>query len=318
MDRNKILAPASPGREKINKFEGNRSSSLLPIRLEKVMKGPDSRDKKNMPENCYRWNSTEYAKHSSEQFKWAQELAAKLHLLGNEAVLDIGCGDGRATLAIAGRVPQGHVLGIDNSESMIALARQRLSETTGRNVSFRLMDATSLTFKNRFDIVFSNAALHWIKNHLPVLEGIKKSLRDSGRLLIQMGGKGNADDLIQVLENALQSERWQAYFQDFTFPYGFYGPEEYEQWLKQVGFRPQRLEFVHKIMKQKGIEGLAGWIRTTWLPYTERIPEHLKETFISEVVDAYVKAFPLDDAGYVHIRMIRLEVEAVKDLPQTV
>lgn len=63
-------------------------------------------------------------------------------------------------------------------------------------------------------------------------------------------------------------------------------------------------------MIQKGKEGLAAWIRTTWLPYTQRVPEELREEFIEELVDKYVENHPLDDEGYVHVPMMRLEVEA--------
>jgi trans-aconitate methyltransferase len=65
-------------------------------------------------------------------------------------------------------------------------------------------------------------------------------------------------------------------------------------------------------MTQNGKDGLCGWIRTTWLPYSERIPEPARERFISELADAYLREFPLDGAGLVHVRMVRLEIEAFK------
>ena len=55
----------------------------------------------------YQWNAADYAQHSSQQFKWACELTEKLHLHGDETVLDIGCGDGKVTAAIAARLPKG-------------------------------------------------------------------------------------------------------------------------------------------------------------------------------------------------------------------
>ena len=63
----------------------------------------------------YHWDPNEYSRHSAEQAVWGRELIAKLNLLGNERVLDIGCGDGKLTAAIASRLPQGSVLGIDSS-----------------------------------------------------------------------------------------------------------------------------------------------------------------------------------------------------------
>ena len=75
-----------------------------------------------MSERKYQWDAADYAQHSSEQFKWACELIEKLHLRGDETVLDIGCGDGKATAAIATQLPEGRVIGIDNSPEMVALA----------------------------------------------------------------------------------------------------------------------------------------------------------------------------------------------------
>ena len=68
------------------------------------------------------WDAHDYVAHSAAQQVWARELIAKLQLRGDEAVLDIGCGDGRATVLIAERLPDGSVLGVDKSPSMIALA----------------------------------------------------------------------------------------------------------------------------------------------------------------------------------------------------
>ncbi len=265
-----------------------------------------------MTEKRYAWDSEEYVKHSGVQYAWALELIEKLTLAGNESVLDIGCGDGRVTLTLAAQLPQGEVLGIDSSQRMIARAQKRLSESTCRNAAFAVADATVLLFDNRFDVVFSNAALHWVRNHRAVLEGIEKSLKPGGRLLLQMGGRGNARDLIDVIDTVVKRKKWRTYFGGFSFPYGFYGVQQYGEWLAEAGLQPIRVALIGKTMKQKEKAGLAGWIRTTWLPYTQRVPEELRETFITEVVDAYVNGYPPDSEGFVRVDMIRLEVEALK------
>ncbi|HZL65322.1 MAG TPA: methyltransferase domain-containing protein [Thermoleophilia bacterium] len=71
------------------------------------------------------WDARDYAAHSCAQLGWARELIEKLRLRGDEDVLDIGCGDGRATALIAERLPRGSVLGVGNSASMIALAEEQ-------------------------------------------------------------------------------------------------------------------------------------------------------------------------------------------------
>ena len=125
-----------------------------------------------------------------------------------------------------------------------------------------------------------------------------------------MGGKGNAQDILSILKWLLREERWRKFFVNFSFPYGFYAPEEYEVWLREAKLKPERVELLPKDMRLQGKEGLAGWIRTTWLPYTERLPAELTDRFIEEIVNAYLEEHHVDGADTVHVRMVRLEVEA--------
>jgi trans-aconitate methyltransferase len=148
-------------------------------------------------------------------------------------------------------------------------------------------------------------------DHINVLQGIKKSLKHRGRILLQMGGRGNASELFKVLDSMLAKDRWGKYFRNFSFPYGFYGVDDYRMWLKQEGLKEKRIELIPKDMTQKGKDGLASWIRTTWLPYTQRVPEALQDDFIQEIVDRYTEKFSPDSEGIIHVSMMRLEVEAV-------
>lgn len=263
-------------------------------------------------EKNYHWDAEEYAKHSSAQQIWARELIAKLHLDGNESILDIGCGDGKVTAEIAAQLVEGDVIGVDSSPDMIELARKNFPQNKYPNLSFELVDANHLPYVEQFDIVFSNAALHWIKDHRFVISGIQNSLKSKGRVFLQMGGKGNAESLISLLGAIITEKEWNCYFADFEFPYGFYTPEEYVQWLKEANLVPKRVELIPKDMSYEAKSGLAGWLRTTWLPYTDRVPGHRREEFISRLVDSYVEQFPLDSEGCLHVDMVRLEVEAEK------
>jgi trans-aconitate 2-methyltransferase len=263
------------------------------------------------PKN-YVWNADDYAKHSSSQYAWAKELIPKLKLSGNETLLDIGCGDGKVTAALAKCLPCGCVVGVDSSEDMINLARQTFPRGAYPNLSFQRMDARQLTFHGVFDRVFSNATLHWVVDHKSVLQGVQRSLKSGGRLLFQMGGKGNAQEVLSVLDELFLREPWKKFFVGFGFPYGFYTPEEYTAWLLEAKLKPERAELLLKDMQLAGREGLAGWIRTTWLPYTERVPAELRERFIEEIVGTYLERHPLDGAGVAHVCMVRLEVEASK------
>jgi trans-aconitate 2-methyltransferase len=258
----------------------------------------------------YSWNAEDYVRHSSVQLGWGRELISKLDLQGYEAVLDIGCGDGRITAAIAEHLPDGEILGVDSSADMLDLAREEFPWAEYPNLSFQQRDAEELTVEAEFDVIFSNAALHWVQDHGPVLTGISRALNLGGRILLQMAGKGNAASLLTVLDKLIVAEEWQQYFADFTFPYGFYGPELYKIWLKEAGLHPERVELIAKDMSYPERAGLEGWLRTTWLPYTERVPVERREVFITEIVDRYLAEYPADSKGHVHVGMMRLEVEA--------
>lgn len=260
-----------------------------------------------------KWNPEAYEKSSSAQKKWAEELISKIRIRGNERVLDIGSGDGKITAQLASLVPKGSVVGIDNSIEMINFARKRFPPSSWPNLSFQYGDASDLRYANEFDLVVSFACLHWILDHGPVLDGIKHSLKPGGRLFLQFGGAGNADDVLMVAGKTISEDRWTKYFKDFTFPYGFFGPEKYKAWLDKAGLRAARVELVPKDMVQPGTGGLASWMESTWLPYIERVPAGLQRDFIDEIVERYVATHPLDGDGQVHVKMVRLEVEAEKD-----
>ena len=260
----------------------------------------------------YRWDAEEYRTSSSNQKKWALELLPKLDLKGSERVLDIGCGDGEITAAIAQRVPRGSAVGIDSSRDMVDLAVMRYPPERYPNISFVLKDAREIDFDEEFDAVFSNACLHWVIDHRPVLAGIRRCLKPSGRLLLQMGGKGNAATVLRAIDAVIKVPQWTEYFEGFAFPYAFYGPDDYRPWLASFGFRARRVELLPKDMVHEGPEAFAAWLRTTWLPYTQRVPELLREELIREIVAAHARIRPPDADGSIHFTMARLEVEAEK------
>lgn len=258
----------------------------------------------------YTWNAADYAQHSRSQFDWAQELIAKLGLGGGEALLDLGCGDGRVTATLAARLPAGRVVGVDRSLAMLALARQRFPPAQLPHLHFAQMDAAQLGFAGCFDVVFSNAVLHWVPDHRAVLAGVRRSLRPGGRLLFQMGGRGNGAGILATLARVIEREPWRPYFAGFDFPYAFYAPDNYAAWVPQAELQLVRAELLPKDMAHESPAALAGWIRTTWLPYTERVPAAQRDQLIAEIVDTYLTTHPPAADGNIHVAMVRLEVEA--------
>jgi len=257
-----------------------------------------------------KWDPAEYAANSSVQQAWARELIDRLKLRGDEHVLDVGCGDGKITAEIARAVPKGSVTGMDASPPMIEFAKKTFPPGKFGNLRFRCMDARHIRFERRFDLLFSNAALHWVDDHQTFLRGASAVLNPGGRLVVSCGGKGNAQDVFLALRPEMRLKRWRGFFRKIPTPYFFYAPSDYEKWLPKAGFEVQRVKLVPKDAVYPGAKAFATWLRTTWLPYVQRVPENLREEFITEIVQRYLAKHPVDADGKVHVKMVRLEIEA--------
>ena len=209
-------------------------------------------------------------------------------------------------------MPRGAVTGADASAEMIAFARQQFPATEISNLKFEIADAREIRFPKPFDLVFSNAALHWVDDHEKILRGAASVLKSGGRLVVSCGGKGNAHDVFLALRPEMRLKRWRGFFRRMPMPYFFYSPGDYEKWLPKHGFIINALKLAPKDATYQGAEGLATWLRTTWLPFVQRVPENLREEFIAAVTQRYVAKHPPDAEGKVHVRMVRLEIEAAK------
>ena len=257
-----------------------------------------------------KWNPADYAAHSTVQQSWARELIARLSLRGDEHILDVGCGDGKVTAEITQAVPRGSVVGIDASPQMVEFARKAFPQGKNSNLAFRVMDARKIKFARQFDLLFSNAALHWVDDHEAILHGAASVLKPGGRLVVSCGGRGNAHDVFLALRPEMRLKRWRGFFRQLETPYFFYSPADYEKWLPRAGFKTRRVKLAPKDAVYPGRDGLAAWLRTTWRPYTQRVPEVLREEFIAAVAGRYLAKHPPDAAGRVHVRMMRLEIDA--------
>jgi trans-aconitate 2-methyltransferase len=274
-----------------------------------------------------KWNAADYAANSVVQQTWARELIARLKLRGDEHILDVGCGDGKVTAEIARAVPRGFVTGIDASAEMIGFARKAFPPSQISNLKFQICDARRIGGRDAksqsgdagvaatriFDLIFSNAALHWVDDHPSILRGMAAVSKPGGRLIVSCGGKSNAQDVFVALRPEMRLKRWREFFRRIPKPYFFYSPADYERWLPKFGFKINTLKLAPKDATYAGADGFAAWLRTTWLPYVQRVPEDQREEFIAAVTQRYVAKHPQDAAGQVHIRMVRLEIDAIKN-----
>lgn len=258
------------------------------------------------------WDPADYAAHSASQLAWARELLARLRLRGDERILDVGCGDGKVTAELARAVPRGRVTGVDRSRAMIRFARAHYPPQRHPNLRFAIMDARRLRTRRPYDIVFSNAALHWVDDPQAFLRGAARCLIGGGWLVVSCGGRGNAQEMFLAVRATIRHRSWRGFFRGLRRPYHLRGPEDYERWLPRFGFEPVLLRLTPRQAVFADRAALEGWFRTTWLPYTQRVPQSRRSEFIAAVCDHYLASHPPDGAGRVSVGMVRLEIEAIK------
>jgi len=197
------------------------------------------------------WNAAGYAANAHFVPALGQPVLELLQARPGERILDLGCGDGALTEKLVALGAQ--VVGIDSSADMIAAARQR-----GLNV--RMMDARSLTFDNEFDAVFSNAALHWIKDDpdAPV-GGAFRALKAGGRFVGELGGHACVGAITVALVAVL--ERRGIRDAALWVPWYFPTVDEYETRLRRAGFVPQSVQLVPR-PRRSNAECADGWKRS--------------------------------------------------------
>lgn len=147
------------------------------------------------------WDPAQYNRFAAEREQPFWDLAALLAPTTDADVVDLGCGDGRLTAALAAHLGASVTLGIDTSEAMLAAAAAH----AGSGVSFERGDIARWCDPGGHDVVFSNAALQWVPDHPSVLARWVASLRPGGQLAVQM--PANGDHPSHTVARALAEER---------------------------------------------------------------------------------------------------------------
>jgi trans-aconitate 2-methyltransferase len=232
------------------------------------------------------WNAQQYDRLSALQDTMAAEVLSVLTLKGNERVLDIGCGNGKTTAAIAERVPQGSVLGVDASADMVAFAKEQW--TAGHpNLQFAVADARHLPFKREFDLVISFNALHWISDQELPLQGIHQALKSEGKAQLRMVIKGERTCIEDVIDDTRKSPRWAGYFNGFRDPFLHITPEQYAALAEQQGFRVLSIRTSDKAWDFGSRDAFLARMKVTMIEWIQHVPEADRVAFITDVLDRY-------------------------------
>jgi len=235
---------------------------------------------------AYEFDGKLYEKASIFQQEWGNKLISELNLKGNEDILDLGCGNGLLTEKLAKLVPNGNVIGVDASEGMIKVAKEKEEN----NLKFLLMDINQIDLNRQFDFIFSNATLHWIKNHKQLWTNIYKLLNPNGFVRFNFAADGNNSNLIKVIKETIVFEEYKKYFSEFQWPWYMPSVDEYENNLKDFAFSELNVwsENADRFFPDK--EAVIGWVnQPNIVPFLENIPEDKKELFREIVIEQMIK-----------------------------
>ncbi len=242
------------------------------------------------------WNAEQYGIVGAFVHKLAGGVVEWLAPQSGEQILDLGCGDGQLTtrLAATGAV----VTGVDASPSMIAAAKTRgINAITGNAEALPFPDAT-------FDAVFSNAALHWVRNHDAMMTEVHRVLRPGGRFVAEMGGHGNVAAILVALMAVLSRHG----YADAESGINYYPtPQSYRSRLERHGFTVERIELIPR-PTPLGEGGMAAWLRTFRSGVLSTLPQALQETVVEETCALLAPVLRDEDGNwttdYVRLRFI--------------
>ncbi len=250
-----------------------------------------------------RWDSSLYDDRHSFVWKKVGDLIDLLDPQAGERILDLGCGTGHLTAKIAERGAE--VMGLDGSASMIAQARQNYPK-----LRFTLADARTFHFNEPFDAVFSNAALHWIPEAGSVIERLRDSLKPGGRLVLEMGAKGNIARIVNALMAALAEAGYPA-----RNPWYFPSAAEYATLLEQQKFEIEALWTIERWNKLEHPEkGLREWLEMFAGAFLEEVPGHGRRRIVDEVESRLRPTLWRDGTWWADYRRLRI-VARLRSLP---
>lgn len=242
------------------------------------------------------WNAEGYARHARFVTDLGQTVLELLAPEPGERILDVGCGDGVLTAKIARAGCT--VVGVDSSPELAAAARRLGLEVLET-------DAAAMRFDGEFDAVFSNAALHWMKDADAVLARIARALRRGGRFVAEMGGAG----CVKTIQTALAEELdRRGYDGRAAVPWYFPSVEDYGARLAAAGFE---VAYIALIPRPTALPDMLGWLTTFSGSFTALLPQEERAEYL-ECVRERLRPRLCDSSGTWIADYVRLRFRAYR------
>lgn len=258
------------------------------------------------------WQGQAYQENALAQAGWAERFFFdKYSFTGSELILDIGSGDGNLTAKLAQNITSGHVIGIDNSRSMVQTATRSYKRVP--NLRFIQTSAQDLEFYDNnpevFDLVVSFSTLHWVSEQSDVLQGMHAALKPGGRYFLKFCSKGG-DPIQDIADSLTSNDVYAQYFSDFVDPMTRFSEVEYKQLIQNAHLELDSIKDVEEHDKVGSIDDLKKQI-ISWLPHYHHInrqSNELAQQFLADIVEQYVWNFPPNMDGSVVLYDHYLEV----------
>ena len=255
------------------------------------------------------WDADQYLRFEAERRRPCAELAARIAITPKR-IVDLGCGPGNSTAVLAKRWPDAALAGVDSSLAMIEAARK-----SGLRAQWSIGGIENWAGEPGMaaDLVFSNAALHWVADHGTLLPALLKRVRPSGALAFQL--PINADSPAHTAARDLAaSPAWQAHFPKPVRTWSVLEPEAYFDILAPHAARVDLWTTEYwQVMPDQ--DAVIEWYKGTGLrPYLDALPESLRARFLADYRAAIAPAFPVRPSGKVLFPFKRLFSVAYKEV----
>jgi trans-aconitate 2-methyltransferase len=233
------------------------------------------------------WDPAQYAKFSDHRTRPALDLLARIPPAASvNVVVDLGCGTGNITEHIAQRWPAARIIGVDGSREMLAVAQARLPA-----IAWVSADLSRWSADGGADIIYSNAALHWLPDHTTLFPHLARQLREGGVLAVQMPRNFGAPT--HVIANEVAAMRqWSAKLIHLIKPPPVHEPAHYYDLMCDYFARVELWETEY-IQVLTGADPVLEWIKGSWLrQFLERLDADEITAFERAYAERVALAYP--------------------------
>jgi len=255
-----------------------------------------------MNDTTTKWKPELYNEKHSFVYNYGEKLIELLDPKENERILDLGCGSGQLTFKISELAKK--TIGIDKSAEMIADAKSKFP-----NIEFQVKDAENYKFDKKFNSIFSNATLHWVKNYKDSINSMYENLEDNGKIVVEFGGKGNVQTIVEQLRKSLKIRNYvsQSELNLWYFP----SIGEYSTELESAGFKVIFAEHYDRPTELADENsGIKDWISMFAESFFIGVSENHIEEIKNEVQESIKQKCLINGkwfADYKRIRIIALK-----------